>query len=285
MSTKKNIPLPVLNSPVKIVDTHCHLDMGAYDEDRDTIIAAAAEAGVAPIITIGIDLESSRRAVELAQNHQTVLATVGVHPHNVGSLTNNSYDELRVLASNPAVVAYGEIGLDFVKKHTPVAEQLTHFRRQARMAQELELPLIVHDRGAHTEVLRILRELAPFRFGGVMHCFSGDINLAHEVADLGFHISIPGIVTFNKAADLQKVAKDMDISRLILETDGPFLAPVPRRGKRNEPAYLLYTASKVAELRNMELEEVASRTTENATRLFKLDRPALKREGSKTSTA
>lgn len=269
MSKKRNMPLPSLSGSVNIVDTHCHLDMSAYDDDRDEIISTAFTAGVAPIITIGIDLQSSRRAVRLAEKHQTVMAAVGVHPHNVGGLKDTDYDELRSLATNPQVVAYGEIGLDFVKQHTPVAEQLLHFRKQAQLAQELKLPLIIHDRGAHSDILKILRELTPFRAGGVMHCFSGDINLAREVVELGFHISIPGIVTFNKAADLQEVAKEIDISALILETDGPFLAPVPKRGKRNEPAFVLYTAAKIAELRNMELEEVARLTTDNAQNLFR----------------
>lgn len=271
MGKKKQImPLPRLPGGVSLIDTHCHLDMAAYEADCEQVIARASEAGVEQIITVGIDRESSKQAVALAQKYETVFATVGVHPHNVTDLHDTIYDELRVLASSPKVVAYGEIGMDTVKQYAPMELQIEHFERQVGLAKELNLPVIIHDREAHREILGILRKMAPFPCKGVMHCFSGDSKFAGEIIDLGFYISVPGIVTFNKADGLQGAVRDVPLEYLMLETDGPFLAPVPRRGKRNEPALMLYTAQKVAELKGLSLDEVARRTTENARNLFAL---------------
>ncbi len=172
------------------------------------------------------------------------------------------------------MVAYGEIGLDYVKNHAPRPAQLDHFRRQIELAKGLDLPLIIHDREAHADVMAGLRAAAPFPRGGVMHCYSGDIKLAAEVVELGFHLSIPGIVTFAKAEVLQEVARTIPLTSMLIETDGPYLAPVPFRGQRNEPAYVLYTAAKVAELRQISIDEVARQTTANAVALFRLDRQA-----------
>ncbi len=245
--------------------------MAAYESDCDQVIARARDAGVGHIITVGIDLKSSRAAVDLAQRYEGVLATVGVHPHNVLELDDSTYDEFKKLAASPYVVAYGEIGMDTVKQYAPLEAQIEHFRKQAAFAKELHLPLIVHDREAHDEIMAVLKELSPFPRGGVMHCFSGDVQLAQQVIELGFYISIPGIVTFNKAQDLQKTVLEISLKHLVLETDGPFLAPDPKRGKRNEPALMLYTAQKVAEIKGISLDEVARQTTENAHTLFALN--------------
>lgn len=263
-------PFPELPDSVFLVDTHCHLDMDAYEDDLDQVIERAVKVGVATVLTIGIDVESSARAVELAAAHRPVFASVGIHPHNVSGLSERHYDIIKSLAAKPEVVAYGEIGMDLVKQYAPVDQQKRHFIRQVSLAQELALPLIVHDREAHADILAVLRNAAPFPAGGVMHCFSGDMKLAEEVLDLGFHISVPGVVTFNKAPALHEVVREVSLDALLLETDGPFLAPVPMRGKRNEPAFVLYTAQKVAELKGISLGEVARRTTENAKRLFAL---------------
>lgn len=244
--------------------------MDSYEDDLEQVIEKAVRVGVAKVLTIGIDVESSVRAVELAAAHQSVFASIGVHPHNVSGLTEQHYHILRNLATRPEVVAYGEIGIDLVKQHAPVGQQKTHFTRQVFLAKELALPLIVHDREAHADILAVLRDAAPFPAGGVMHCFSGDMKLAEAVLDLGFYISVPGVVTFNKAPALQEVAREVSLDNLLVETDGPFLAPVPMRGKRNEPALVLYTAQKVAELKGVSIEEVARRTTENAEKLFNL---------------
>ena len=268
---KKEIPLPVLGHGAKLIDTHCHLDMSAYGVDFEATLVRAEEAGISRIISVGIDLISSRRAIELAEQHQGIHATVGVHPHNVAELGEGDYAELRGMCSHPKVVAYGEIGLDYVKNYAPVALQKEHFTRQVALARELQLPLVVHDREAHDDIMEILESAGPFPAGGVMHCFSGDAIFARRVLALGFHLSIPGVVTFAKAEMLHEAVREIPLASLVLETDGPFLAPVPKRGKRNEPQLMLFTAQKVAELKGISLEEVARQTTINAVRLFSLE--------------
>jgi TatD DNase family protein len=268
---KREMQLPVLPSGTVLVDTHCHLDMADYGHDLEGVLLKATRVGVATVITIGIDLESSRRAVALAEAHDGVFAAVGIHPHNVQGVGPPDYEEIRGLAAHPKVVAYGEIGMDLVKEYAPAELQLVHFRQQLVLAKELGLPVIIHDREAHEPIMSVLREEAPFPAGGVMHCFSGDGDLAREVTGFGFYISVPGVLTFGKAAMLQEVVKETDLAWLLLETDGPFLTPAPMRGKRNEPAYLAYTAQKMAELKGIELSEVARRTTINARKLFGLN--------------
>jgi len=266
-----------------LVDTHCHLDMPPLDSRPVEILAAARRAGVGVVITVGIDPPSSEKAVALAARHAGVFATVGIHPHNVAAVTDDDYIKLRALVAGgngSRVVAYGEIGLDFVKLRAPADLQVVHFRRQLRLARELELPIIIHDREAHDLTLAILAEEGPFPAGGVMHCFSGDMRLAEQVIELGLLISIPGIVTFNSAAALREVARQLPLSSLLLETDAPFLAPVPRRGRTNEPAFLPFTANKVAELRQETLAAVARATTANAIRLFRLEERGERLDGN-----
>ncbi|MCX5865095.1 MAG: TatD family hydrolase [Deltaproteobacteria bacterium] len=268
---KIEIPLPVPGHGAELIDTHCHLDMSAYEADFEVVLARALAAGVTRIISVGIDLESSRRAIALAEQHQGIYATVGVHPHNVAELSEDDYAELQALCRHVKVVAYGEIGLDYVKNYAPIALQKEHFSRQVVLAKELHLPLVVHDREAHDDIMEILETAGPFPAGGVMHCFSGDTTFARRVLALGFHISIPGVVTFAKAEMLHEAVREIPLGSLVLETDGPFLAPVPKRGKRNEPQLMLFTAQKVAELKGVSLEEVARQTTINAVRLFGLE--------------
>jgi len=269
---KKKIVLPQLPTGITVLDTHCHLDMISSESDMATTVARAAAARVEPIITVGIDLESSRKAVQLAGQFSSVYATVGVHPHNVQKLDDKTYVELKLLCRKPKVVAYGEIGLDYVKQYAPKNIQLEHYGRQIELAQEMELPLVIHDREAHDDIIRILKQKGPLTSGGVMHCFSGDWNFAKKVLDLGFIISIPGVVTFNKADVMQEVARKTPLDRLILETDAPFLTPEPLRGKKNLPEYVLYTAQQIAVLRGLSLEKLASATTENALRLFRINK-------------
>ncbi len=267
---KKKSPLPVLPAGVSVIDTHCHLDMISSGEDIGKIVSRAAARGISRIITIGIDLESSKKAIDIAEKHETVYASVGIHPHNVQGLQDNSYDELEKLCDNSKVVAYGEIGLDFVKQYAPQHVQLEHYARQIELAKKVGLPLVIHDREAHDEILHILKKEAPFAAAGVMHCFSGDWSLAKQILNLGFLISIPGIVTFTKASTLHEVAQKIPLDKLILETDAPFLTPDPYRGRTNIPEYVLYTAKKVAGLRGITVEEVARSTTDNAQKLFNI---------------
>ncbi len=269
---KKSTVLPQLPAGMSVIDTHCHLDMINSGDDISTTITRAAASGVTQIITVGINLESSRKAIRFAAQYDSVYATVGIHPHNVQELNDSSYAELEKLCREPKVVAYGEIGLDYVKQYAPKDIQLEHYARQVDLAKKMKLPLVIHDREAHDDILHILNKKAPFSAGGIMHCFSGDWHLAQKVLDLGFVISIPGVVTFNKAAVMQEVAQKVPLEKLILETDAPFLAPEPLRGKKNIPEYVLYTAQKIADLRGLSLEEIAHATTENARNVFKMSR-------------
>lgn len=270
---KKDIFLPSLGAGEELIDTHCHLDMEAYSDDLEAVLSRSRRAGVSRIVTVGIDRESSEKAIRLAETCDGVYATVGVHPHNVQDFSDEGdYDVLRLLCRHEKVVAYGEIGLDYVKDYAPIPLQKEHFARQLSLAGEFSLPVVIHDREAHADILDMLKAAAPFTAGGVMHCFSGDAEYAREVLDFGFLISIPGVVTFSKAEVLQDAVRNIPLSSLILETDGPFLAPVPHRGRRNEPSYLIHTAQMVADLKGISLAEVARQTTQNAIRLFSLNK-------------
>ncbi len=270
--TKKRKRLPQLLPSAELMDSHCHLDMDSYAEDLDTVLETAAKSGVTSVITIGIDITSSRKAVEIAKTYDMVHAAVGIHPHDSGQADDAVYQQfITLIETAPShIVGYGEIGLDYVKNYAPKKTQQKVFRDQLEIAKKFNLPVIIHDREAHDDTLTILKEAGPFPRGGIMHCFSGDMEYADKVLDLGFHISIPGIVTFKNAHELKKVAANAPLERLLLETDGPFLAPTPYRGKRNQPLFLLYTAEQVAELREISLEELAQATTENGKNLFSL---------------
>ena len=252
-----------------LIDTHAHIDGRDFAPDFNEMLGRAEEAGLSHIITVGADLESSRAAVNLAAQHDHVFAAVGIHPHDAVRVTEKCYDVVRELAAaNSKVVAIGEIGLDFYRDRSPHADQEKVFRRFIRLARELALPIIVHDRDAHHRVMTILREEKASEVGGVLHCFSGDLQMARECVDLGFYISIPGTVTYANNEQLREVVRGIKIERLLLETDCPYLAPVPYRGKRNEPSYLLITAQKVAELKGLSVEDVGRITSLNARRLF-----------------
>lgn len=263
-------PLPRLNGSAQLIDTHCHLDMEAYRDDLVEVMTSATQHGVTRIITIGIDVASSEEAVRLSSQFPHVYATVGIHPHDSAQATPQALERLRQLAGNDRVVGYGEIGLDYVKNYAPRSVQIQAFTQQLNLARELNLPVIIHDREAHEDTLSLLQSTGPFPRQGVMHCFSGDIRLAEATLDLGFYISIPGVATFANAHTMREVIRAVDLDALLLETDGPFLAPVPYRGKRNEPKLMLHTAQMVADLKKISLEEVAQATTANATRLFHL---------------
>lgn len=265
---KEKIPFPELAEGTILVDTHCHLDMAAYNKDLVDVVTRAETAGVKKIITIGIDLKSSYEAVKLANRFECVHAAVGVHPHDSKHFSTDVGDQLIKLSQKKEVVAYGEIGLDFVKKYSSKETQLKVFAQQVELGKEINLPLIIHDREAHDSIYQILKDNGPFDSGGVIHCFSGDANDARRFIDLGFYISIPGVVTFNKAEVLHEAVRHIPLTSLLIETDGPFLAPVPRRGKRNEPSYALYTAKRVADLKKVSLDELATQTTMNASKLF-----------------
>ncbi len=270
---QKGIEQPPTLSPTGfLVDSHCHLDMDAYHDDLEAVLDRAFQGHIRTVISVGIDENSSRQAIILARKYPMVFAAIGIHPHAVGNIHPAILDVFFRLAveNRRHIVAYGEIGLDYARKYAPPEVQRQFFRSQLALAKKLELPVIIHDREAHEDTMRILREFAPYPHGGVMHCFSGDISLAEQVISLGFFVSLPGVVTFKNAGDLHSVARSLPLTAMIVETDGPFLAPAPYRGQRNEPAFLLYTAQKIAELRGISIDEVAQQTSANAQNLFHL---------------
>ncbi|MEN6485183.1 MAG: TatD family hydrolase [Syntrophobacteraceae bacterium] len=253
-----------------LIDTHAHLDMPELGGDLDGVLTRAAAAGVGEIITIGVDLPSSCKALELARNCRRIYATVGVHPHDSFPLDEEAVGELIRLAGQERVVAIGEIGLDYYWDHQPRAVQQECLRRQLELAAEVALPVVFHIRNAYEDFMDIIRDYAGDLAGGVMHCFSGDWGVAEFCLDLGFYLSIPGTVTFPKSGVQQDVVRRAPADRLLVETDSPYLAPVPWRGKVNEPAFVACTARKVAELRDCTFEEIAGQTTGNARRAFGL---------------
>lgn len=257
-----------------LIDTHTHLDDARYDQDRESMIERAQAAGVTTMITIGCDLATSRAAVALADRYPFIYATIGVHPHEVKHIAPSWYDELRSLASNKKVVAYGEIGLDYHYNHSDPEQQRQRFREQLRLANELQLPVIIHTREAQEDTVAILKEEDASSVGGVFHCFSGDTWLAKDALELGFYLSFSGIVTFHNAGVLRDIAKTVPTDRLLIETDCPYLTPVPHRGKRNEPAYVRHVAEQLAKTKTngqtCTAEELGRLTADNARRLFKI---------------
>jgi TatD DNase family protein len=254
-----------------LIDTHTHLDDARYNDDRDTIITRAREAGVEMFVTIGCDLATSQAAVALANHYPYVYASVGVHPHEVKHISDGWYDEFRRLINNKKVVAYGEIGLDYHYNHSSPKDQRERFREQIQLARELKLPVIIHTREAQDDTMTILKEEKASEIGGVFHCFSGDAWLAKDALDLGFYLSFSGILTFQNATMLRDIAKNTPLDRVLIETDCPYLTPVPHRGKRNEPAYVAHVAKQLAAIHpELSLEQIEQRTTENAKRLFKI---------------
>ncbi|MGH2518808.1 MAG: TatD family hydrolase, partial [Chloroflexota bacterium] len=248
-----------------LTDTHCHVQVRDYQADRPQVLQRARDAGVTTLICVGYDLPTSTAAARLAQGqarevgHPRLYASAGLHPHDAHDLTPALLDELRGLSQAEGVVAVGECGLDYYRNLSTPDEQRRAFVAQIELAAELRLPLIVHDRDAHDEVHQLLREHGAKR--GVMHCFSGDWAFARRCLDLGFFISLAGPVTFKNARDLPDVARRVPADALVLETDSPYLAPVPRRGTRNEPANVRFTAQCVAALRGLELDQLAQQTS------------------------
>ncbi|OEU77145.1 MAG: radical SAM protein [Desulfuromonadales bacterium C00003107] len=261
------------NRPPALIDTHAHLDNGRFEADRPQVIEAAKTAGVNHILTIGCDLDSSRASVELAASYPEIYAAVGIHPHAAREATDEAMIELKALAQQDKVVAIGEMGLDYYRDHCPHDIQQTAFRRQITLAIELGLPIIVHDREAHQDVLRILQEEQAQQVGGVLHCFSGDLAMAKACIELDFYISFPGTLTYPANQALRDVAEAISTDHLLLETDCPYLAPQSRRGKRNEPAFVRETAEELARIKGLSLEDIARTTCLNAFRLFGIGAP------------
>ena len=257
-----------------LIDSHTHLDMRVYNKDREQVVQRARQAGVVAVIDVGCDIRSSEVAIRLAERYDEVYATVGFHPHSAAEMRHGDMERLAGLARHPKVVAIGEIGLDFYRNLSPREAQVQAFERQLALAREQGLPVVIHSREARDEVFDILSRWAgesqpadtPV---GVLHCFSGDADLARRYIELGFLISIAGPVTYPPSSAAE-VARDIPLDSMLIETDCPFLTPQPYRGKRNEPSYVSFVSQRVAELRGMPAEVVAERTAANAVRLFRL---------------
>ncbi|MFA5316142.1 MAG: TatD family hydrolase [Dehalococcoidales bacterium] len=261
-----------------MLDSHAHLDMPVFNSDREAVISRARQQGISTIITIGINLNSSRTALDLAMQHYDIFCSVGIHPHEAEATREGDLDRLVELAENERVIAIGEIGLDFFRNHSPRPRQIEIFSQQLERAAILGLPVIIHCRQAHRELMEILSPWAKSLGGrtndggslGVIHCFSGDSELAHRYFELGFLISIPGTVTYPNAGDIAQVAREVPLDKMLVETDSPYLPPQPHRGQRNEPAYLPLAIEKIARLRGLEPASVGQATAENTFNLFRI---------------
>jgi TatD DNase family protein len=257
-----------------LVDSHCHLDFDSFDADRDDVLRRAFDAGVGTMVTICTRLSRFEDIRAIAERDDRLWCSVGIHPHQVAEEEAVTLAGLIERAAHPKVIGIGETGLDYFYDHSPRADQAASFRIHIAAARETGLPLIVHTRDADAEMAAILREEAgKGAFPCVLHCFSSGRALAEAALSLGFYISLSGIVTFRNADELRAIARDVPLDRLLVETDSPFLAPVPERGKRNEPAFVVHTAAKVAEIRGIEPDILARASTDNFFRLFAKARP------------
>jgi TatD DNase family protein len=260
-------PSPVTSySPPVLIDTHCHLEMDAFDNDRDAVLQRARNAGIEAIVTVGSDCESIEKGIKLSQDYDFIYTSCGLHPHDARNFSESIHHKFKEYVKNEKVVAIGETGLDYHYDNSPRSDQREVFLKHIVLSQETGLPLIIHSREAEDDTIRILRDADVSR--GVFHCFSGGVDMAEKVMALGFYISLAGPVTFKKASLLKEVARLIPDDYLLIETDAPYLAPLPHRGKRNEPSYLQHTVKHIAELRNVTYEDVARITTLNAKRAF-----------------
>lgn len=259
-----------------LVDSHCHLDFDIFDEDRQETIQRARDAGVATMVTICTRVTRFEEIRAIAETDENIWCSVGIHPHQAEEEPVVTIEDLVSRAAHPKVIGIGETGLDYYYDNSPRELQETSFRTHIAASRETGLPLIVHTRDADEDMADILEdEMGKGAFPGVLHCFSSGRRLAERALDIGFYISLSGIVTFKNAQDLRDIAKDVPVDRILVETDSPFLAPIPNRGKRNEPAFVADTAAKVAELKGVDKHALSMTSTENFFRLFsKATRPA-----------
>ncbi|SFQ21078.1 TatD family hydrolase [Salibacterium halotolerans] len=254
-----------------LFDTHVHLNIDDFQDDLQETIDRAKEAGVEKMNVVGFDHETIKKAMELIDTYDFLYASIGWHPVDAVDMTDEDLEWIEELSAHPKVVAIGETGLDYHWDKSPADVQKEAFRKQIALAKKVNLPLVIHDREAHQDIVDILKEENAAETGGIMHCFGGDLEIARQALDMDFHISFGGPVTFKNAQLPKDVAKEIPMDRLLVETDCPFLAPHPNRGKRNEPAYVKLVAEKIAELKEMPLDELAEKTTKNAEKLFRIN--------------
>ncbi|MBZ2175073.1 TatD family hydrolase [Schnuerera sp. xch1] len=254
-----------------LIDSHAHLDNEKFDPDRDRLIKSLKQSGIELIINPGDDLASSIRAVSLSEEYDNVFAAVGIHPHSAKEMDDSTIDILKSFTNRKKVVAIGEIGLDYHYDNSPRDIQKEKFKEQLDLAKEVDLPVIIHSRDATQDTLEILKEAQNDKLEGVLHCYSGSVEMAMKYIDMGFYISLAGPVTFKNARIPKEVAKAVPMDKLLIETDSPYLTPEPHRGKRNEPVFVRYVAGIIAELRGITFEELATKTAENIKRLFRIE--------------
>ncbi len=253
---------------MELFDTHAHLDFSRYQEDRQQVIARAAAAGVEQIVNVGADIKSSINSVELAAEYSGIFAAVGVHPHEASAYNLEAAKKIRDLAGNKKVVAIGETGLDYHYDNSPREEQRQAFRSQLRLAQKLELPVIIHSREAEEDTLNLLEEEWNSDNGAVVHCYSSSQTLAEQLVKRGFYLGFTGLITFSNLGWLREIVADTPLEQILLETDSPYMSPEPERGGRNEPARVKFVAEQVAECQGLSREKVARKTAMNGRELF-----------------
>lgn len=252
------------------IDSHAHLDDDRFNEDRDSIIEAIRKNDIDIVVNIGADLSSSIRSIKLSEEYDFIYAVVGVHPHDAKTMDDNTINLIKTFAAKEKVVAIGEIGLDYYYDNSPRDIQKKRFIEQIELAKDLDMPIVVHTRDAAGDTMEIIKNAQDGRLRGVMHCYSGSVEQAFEYIDLGFYISLGGPVTFKNSRVSKEVAKAIPLDKMMIETDSPYLTPEPYRGKRNNPMYVKYVAEKIAELREVSIEEIGRVTSENTKRLFNI---------------
>lgn len=254
---------------LQYIDSHCHLDYDDFAPELEEVIQRAKKAGVSHMTTIGTSLKTIGKTLKLAEAYPFIYASVGVHPHEAEEEFDITYEELAEYAKHPKIIGIGETGLDYFYEHAPKEKQKELFRLHIQVARDFQLPVIIHTRDADADCLDILKEeMKKGPFKALIHCFTASLEFAQEVLSLGLYISISGIVTFKKAENVQEAVKLIPLERLLIETDAPYLAPIPHRGKRNEPSFVVHVAEQIAELKNRPLPEVARVTTQNYFDLF-----------------
>jgi len=254
-----------------IFDSHAHYDDERFNEDREDVIKEIRENGVINVLNCGASMEGARDSFKLANKYDFFYAAVGIHPENAYELTEENYEEIKEMTKNPKVRAIGEIGLDYYWEENPPREkQKEVFRKQMELAKELNMPVVIHDRDAHGDTLEIMKEFPEVK--GVVHCFSGSVEFACECLKLGYYIGFTGVVTFKNSKKIVEVAKEVPLERMLVETDAPYMAPTPNRGKRNRSDYIKFIIEKIAEVKELSVEEVSNATIENAKNLLKIKR-------------
>ncbi|MGE5330049.1 MAG: TatD family hydrolase [Deltaproteobacteria bacterium] len=253
---------------MELFDSHAHYDDKRFAEDYDEVILNAFNSGVKYILNAGSDIATSKKSIELAEKYDFIYAAAGVHPHEVEKLGSSDYEELKKLCGHHKVVAVGEIGLDYFYDYSPREIQKQWFTKQVELSKELNMPIIIHNRDSHEDMMNIVRKYAPYLNSGVFHCFAGSWEMAKELLELGFYISFGGSITFKNAKKSVEILEKMPENRILIETDCPYLTPEPFRGQRNHSGYVRLVAEKISQIRGVPIEEIAKTTTENTKRLF-----------------